>query len=93
MKIREAGLRLLNALGALIGYGFLAAFLYLICLQSYRWFRDGEWTHISLNNGLHVALVWYGVREDDNNRFAEFMKARGLIDIVPPVESYLVTVK
>lgn len=73
MKIREAGLRLLNALGALIGYGFLAAFLYLICLQSYRWFRDGEWTHISLNNGLHVALVWYGVREDDNNRFAEFM--------------------
>jgi putative hydroxymethylpyrimidine transport system substrate-binding protein len=27
------------------------------------------------------------------NRFAEFMKSRGLIDTVPPVESYLVTVK
>jgi putative hydroxymethylpyrimidine transport system substrate-binding protein len=27
------------------------------------------------------------------NRFAEFMKSRGLLDTVPPVESYIVTVK
>jgi hypothetical protein len=39
MSARSIALRSLGGIGALIGYGCLAAFLYLIGTQIYRWFR------------------------------------------------------
>lgn len=73
MKARDAGFRLIGAVGAVIGYGFLAAFLYLVGLQAYRWFRDGEWTHIGMNDGLRIVLVRCCVKDADTGRLAEFI--------------------
>ena len=73
MKIREASLRFASALGAAVGYGSLGAFLYLVCMQCYRWFRDGEWTHIGLNDGLRVGLLRCCVSGEDTGRLAGFM--------------------
>jgi hypothetical protein len=73
MTARDAGLKLVSAVGALIGYGCLAGFLFLVGLQSYRWFRDGEWTHIGLNDGLRMGLTRCCVKDGDTGRLAEFM--------------------
>ncbi len=73
MKVREVALRISSALGAAIGYGCLGAFLYLVGLQSYRWFRDGEWTHIGLNDGLRVGLIRCCVKGEETGRLAGFM--------------------
>jgi hypothetical protein len=70
---RDVVLRLISAVGAVIGYGCLIAFLYLIGLQSYLWFRDGEWTHIGMNDGLRVSLVHCCVKDGDTGRLAAFM--------------------
>jgi len=74
MKVRDALLKAVAAVGALIGYGCLAAFLYLVGLQSYRWFRDGEWTHISMNDGLRIGLLRCCVKEGDTGRLNAFMQ-------------------
>jgi hypothetical protein len=74
MTARDAGLKVTGAIGAVIGYGCLIAFLYLIGLQSYRWFREGEWTHIGMNDGLRVGLVHCCVKEGDTGRLAAFMR-------------------
>jgi len=50
-------LAVLRGLGALIAYGALASFLFLITLQIYHWFRDGEWTHIGISDGLLSVLT------------------------------------
>ena len=73
MKVREVALRISSALGAAIGYGCLGAFLYLVGLQSYRWFRDGEWTHIGLNDGLRVGLLRCCLKGEETGRLAGFM--------------------
>jgi hypothetical protein len=73
MKIRETALRLFGGIGAIIGYGCLAAFLWLISLQVYRWFRNGEWTHIGISDGMRISLVHCCVREGDSGRLAAFM--------------------
>lgn len=73
MKARDAGLRLLSAAGAVIGYGCLIAFLFLVGLQSYRWFRDGEWTHIGMNDGLRAGLDRCCYGGGDSGRLAAFM--------------------
>lgn len=73
MKLRVAGFRTAGALGAVIGYGCLAAFLYLVGLQTYRWFREGEWTHIGLSDGLRVALLHCCVKDEETGRLAGFM--------------------
>jgi hypothetical protein len=73
MKARDAAFKATAVVGALIGYGCLIAFLYLIGLQSYRWFREGEWTHIGLNDGLRVGLVHCCVKDGDTGRLAAFM--------------------
>ena len=54
---REIVLRITRGIGAAVGYGGLAAFLWLISVQLYRWFRDGEWTHIGVSDGLRAALA------------------------------------
>jgi len=43
--------RLLRLAGGIIAYGCLAAFLCLIAVQLYRWFREGEWTRIGISDG------------------------------------------
>ncbi len=73
MKARDAILRATGVIGAAIGYGCLIAFLSLVGMQSYHWFRDGEWTHIGMNEGLRSGLVKCCVKEGDSGRLAAFM--------------------
>ena len=73
MKVGEASLRILSAVGAVIGYGGLASFLCLVGLQTYRWFHDGEWTHIGMIDGLRVGLLRCCVRDGDTGRSSAFV--------------------
>jgi hypothetical protein len=73
MKPRDTGFRAGSVLGAVIGYGCLIGFLYLVGLQSYRWFREGEWTHIGVNDGLRISLVKCCVKDGDTGRLAALM--------------------
>ena len=73
MKTRDVILRLISAVGAVIGYGCLIAFLFLVGLQCYLWFRDGEWTHIGMTDGLRVGLVHCCVKDGDTGRLAAFV--------------------
>ena len=72
VKARDAILRATGAIGAVIGYGCLIGFLSLVGMQSYRWFRDGEWTHIGLSDGLRSGLAYCCVK-DDTGRLAALM--------------------
>jgi len=74
MSVRTAALRVTSALGAIIGYGCLAAFLYLISMQLYRWFRQGEWTHIGMGDGLKVGLTRCCVKVDGTGYIAGFLQ-------------------
>ena len=74
MKGRQLALRTTCGIGAIIGYGGLAAFLYLISMQAYRWFRDGEWTHIGMSDGLRVGLLHCCVKDGDTGRLAMFLQ-------------------
>jgi hypothetical protein len=74
MSVRTAVLRLTGAIGALLGYGCLAAFLCLISLQLYSWFRQGEWTHIGVGDGIKAALMRCCVRDDGTGHFAGFLQ-------------------
>ncbi len=56
MRAREVGLQAGSVIGAIVAYVFLAAFLALVGFQVYRWFEDGEWTHVGLNDGLRAVL-------------------------------------
>jgi hypothetical protein len=67
---RAALLRIIAGVGAVIGYGCLAAFLWLVGLQVYRWNRDGEWTRIGVNDGLRIGLSRCCVRDADGGRLA-----------------------
>jgi hypothetical protein len=70
MTARDAVLRFISAVSALLGYGFLIAFLSVVGWQAYRWFRDGEWTHIGMDDGLHMALLRCCVKDADTGRLA-----------------------
>jgi hypothetical protein len=70
MRPREVSLRAGEVVGGVIGYGFLAAFLSLVGFQAYRWFRDGEWTHIGVCDGLRVVLSHWGVGPDSTGRLS-----------------------
>jgi hypothetical protein len=63
-------LRAATLIGAVTGYGCLAAFLCLISVQIYRWFRDGEWTHIGMSDGLRFGLTHCCVKDGDTGRLA-----------------------
>jgi hypothetical protein len=67
---RRAALGLLAGVGAAIGYGSLLAFLYLIGTQTYRWFRQGEWTHIGMGDGIRIGLVHCCVKDGGSGRLA-----------------------
>lgn len=70
MKSRVLLLRMLCAVGALVGYGFLAGFLWLIGAQIYSWFRVGEWAHLGVAEGLRTELLRCCVRGGDSGRLA-----------------------
>jgi hypothetical protein len=74
LNAREASLKFFGGIGAVFGYGCLLAFLYLVGLQAYRWFRDGEWTHIGVNEGLRAGLARCCVKEGDTGRLADFVQ-------------------
>ena len=73
MKAPELALKVVSAVGAVIGYGCLLAFLYLVVAQVYRWFRDGAWSHIGLTDGLRTVLLQWGVKDGDTGRLAAFV--------------------
>ena len=73
MKASEAILRFAIAAGAAIGYGCLLAFLYLVGMQVHGWFRDGQWTHIGVGQGLRDGLIHCCAKEGDNGRFAALL--------------------
>jgi hypothetical protein len=68
---REVALRCTRVLGAVLGYGCLAAFLCLISVQIHAWFRDGEWTHFGVNEGLREILGRCCVKDGDSGRLAD----------------------
>lgn len=74
MSARTAVLRVTGTIGAVIGYGCLAAFLYLICMQLYRWFRQGEWPHIGMGDGIKIGLMRCCVRGDGAGYFSGFLQ-------------------
>ncbi len=74
MSARSAALRFASLIGACIGYGCLAAFLYLISMQLYGWFRQGEWTHIGLGDGIKEALMRCCVRDGGAGHVAGFLR-------------------
>ena len=74
MSARTSALRLTSVVGAIIGYGCLAAFLFLISIQLYRWFRQGEWTHVGMGDGIKVGLMHCCVRDAGAGYFAKFLQ-------------------
>lgn len=70
MSGRAIVLRITSVLGAVIGYGCLAALLSLISLQLYRWFREGEWPHIGMSEGLRAVLTHCCIKDGDTTRLA-----------------------
>jgi hypothetical protein len=74
MKVRKGLLRFFGGIGALIGYGCLAVFLYVIGMQLYKWFRDGEWTRIGMGDGIRIILVHCCVTDGGTGRLASFLQ-------------------
>jgi len=74
LKSRDALLRVTAGIGALVGYGCLVAFLYLVWHQVYLWFRDGEWTHIGMSDGLRICLMRFGVNDAGTGMLAAFLQ-------------------
>jgi hypothetical protein len=73
MNSRDVTLRIACTLGALVGYGCLAAFLYVISLQVYRWFREGEWTRFGMSDGIRAGLSHCCIKDADTGRLAALM--------------------
>ena len=67
-------LRGARAAGALLGYGCLAAFIYIISVQVYRWFRDGEWPHFGVSEGIRAGLSHCCVKDGDSGRLASLLQ-------------------
>jgi hypothetical protein len=86
-------LNISRVLGGVVGYGCLAAFLWLISLQIYRWFRDGDWTHIGTNDALQITLMHCCVKGGDTGHLAnlshwisapvDWLGLHKLLDVVP----------
>jgi hypothetical protein len=73
MKTRDVVFKVVSGIGAVIGYGCLVAFLYLVGAQVYRWFREGEWMHVGMNDGLRTGLLHCCVKDGETGRLAGFM--------------------
>ncbi|MGA2778594.1 MAG: hypothetical protein ABSF94_13640 [Steroidobacteraceae bacterium] len=75
MSAQSVNLRatLLRVIGGIVAYGCLTAFVVLISLQTYRWFREGEWTRIGIADGLRAVLVTCCVNDGDSGHLASFV--------------------
>lgn len=69
MRGRQTTWRVLSTAGAFVGYGCLGAFLCLVGAQLYRWFKDGEWPHVSIADGLRSLLDHLHLGADGAGRF------------------------
>jgi hypothetical protein len=74
MKAQDAAFKIFAVIGAVIGYGCLLAFLYVLGGQVYRWFRDSEWTHLGMDDGLRAGLLHSGVKDGDGGRLAALLR-------------------
>jgi hypothetical protein len=74
MSARTAVLRVTSVIGAIIGYGCLAAFLFLVGVQLNGWFRQGEWMHVGMGDGIRVTLARCCVRDAAAGHFAGFLQ-------------------
>ena len=91
--LRKVVLQISQVLGALVGYGCLAAFLFLVGMQAYRWFREGEWTHIGVTEGMRVGLARCCVNDGDVGRLAglvhwldtptDWLGLHTVLDVIP----------
>lgn len=54
----------LRVIGGIVAYGFLAGFLGMVGMQTYHWFRDGQWTHIGISDALFAILSSCCVKDD-----------------------------
>ncbi len=63
MMMRKIVLQITRLLGAVVAYGCLAAFVALVSVQLYGWFRDKEWTHIGTSDGMRVVLAHCCLRD------------------------------
>jgi hypothetical protein len=70
MTARGSAWRAVSALGAVVGYGCLAAFLALVGLQAYRWIEEGEWTHVSIADGIRAVLGHLHIPDDPTSWLA-----------------------
>jgi hypothetical protein len=70
MTGRESSWRIVSVLGGVVGYGCLAAFLSLVGLQGYWWFKEGEWRHVSLGDGIRAVLDRMHIPDDATGRLA-----------------------
>ncbi len=70
---RDLALKIVAVAAAAVGYGGLAAFLYLIGTQLYRWFREGEWAHFGVTDGLRIVLSNCGVKDGDTGRLTALL--------------------
>ena len=74
MRIRKVLFSIMSGIGAIVGYGCLAAFLYLIGVQVYRWFHEGQWTHIGTGDGIRIGLLHCCVKDGSTGRLAAFLQ-------------------
>jgi hypothetical protein len=74
VKMRSLFFKFMAGIGALIGYGCLLAFLFVIGMQTYRWFREGEWTHIGMGDGIRTGLVHCCIKEGGSGRLEVFLQ-------------------
>jgi hypothetical protein len=74
MTQRNAILNVTAGIGAVFGYGCLIAFLYLVTMQIYHWFRDGIWTHVGMGDGLRMGLERCCVKDPETGMFAGFLQ-------------------
>jgi hypothetical protein len=73
MKTRELFNRAMSIIGAVVGYGCLALFLWLVSTQIYRWFREGEWTHFGMIDGLRTAAIECCAKSGAQDKVAGFL--------------------
>ncbi|MFI4889239.1 MAG: hypothetical protein ACHQIL_01780 [Steroidobacterales bacterium] len=71
MRLRFVWLR---AISAVVTFTAFSCFLGLIGMQIYRWFRDGEWTRISISDGLLSLVTSCCVHVDDAGTMAAFTR-------------------
>jgi len=73
MRVRTTALGVMAGIGAIIGYGSLLAFLSLVGVQAYRWFREGAWMHVGLGDGIRIGLVHCCIKEGGGGTLAKFL--------------------